>query len=111
MSSPLDNAGQIYSTALPQVRDVTGEVNLKAEALTLRKGFTPFHSNPEPFTNPMPSKNPDISINLVPTVNPFNPIHTVDNLLESTNRSMIKTSSEIGFPKLYVYLPQRFLRD
>ena len=88
MSSPLDTAGQIYSTALPQVHDVTGEVNLEAEALTLRKGFTPFYTNPEPFTNPVPSKNPDISINLVPTVNPFNPIHTVDNLLERATQEL-----------------------
>ena len=88
MSSPLDNAGQIYSTVLPQVHDDTGEVNLEAEALTLRKGFTPFYTNPEPFTNPVPSKNPDISINLVPTVNPFNPIHTVDNLLERATQEL-----------------------
>ena len=62
MSGPLDNAGQIYPTVFPQLHDDAGEVNLEAEALTLRKGFTPFHTNPEPLTNPVPSKNPDISI-------------------------------------------------
>ena len=88
MLSPMDTAGQIYSTALPQFNDDTGEVNLEAEALTLRKGFTPFHTNPEPLTNPVPSKNPDISINLVPTVNPFNPLHTVDNLFERATQEL-----------------------
>ena len=85
MSSPLDTAGQIYPTALPQVHDVTGEVNLEAEGQILRKGYTPFPSNPKHFTNPVPSTNPDVSINLQPI---YNPLHTVDNLLERATQQL-----------------------